>query len=86
MAFAFVSSLHALSHGQVREPVVKFIDFYIATQDADAPPMSFLERVAYGLVLSRDRSPQDSRRAEALPDQNGRTSEDLEFGLACSEI
>lgn len=53
LALALVSSVNALSHDDVPEPVVKFIDFYIATQDADAPPMSLWEKVIYGLAIAQ---------------------------------
>lgn len=53
LALALVSSVHGLSHKDVPEPVVKFIDFYIATQEADAPPMSLWEKVIYGLAIAQ---------------------------------
>lgn len=53
LAFALVSSVHGISHDDVPEPVVKFIDFYIATQDAEAPPLSLWEKVIYGLAIAQ---------------------------------
>ena len=46
------SSVHALTQNEVREPVVRFIDFYIAAQKAEAP-MSLWERILYGLAMAR---------------------------------
>jgi hypothetical protein len=53
LALALVSSVNAISRDDVCEPVVKFIDFYIATQDAEAPPMSLWEKVVYGLAIAQ---------------------------------
>jgi uncharacterized metal-binding protein len=48
-----ITSARALSHDEVRGPVVKFIDFYIAAQRANAPKMTIWERVIYGLAIAR---------------------------------
>jgi hypothetical protein len=53
LAFALVSSVQALSHDDMRQPVVRFIDFYLASERADAPPMSLWERVIYGLAVAK---------------------------------
>jgi hypothetical protein len=53
LALILVSSVDAISHDDVPEPVVKFIDFYIAAQDADAPPLSLWEKVIYGLAIAQ---------------------------------
>ncbi len=53
ISLALVSSGRALSHDEVRCPVVKFIDFYIASQSADAPKMSLWERIIFGLAVAR---------------------------------
>jgi hypothetical protein len=53
LASALVSSLQALSHNDTRQPVVRFIDFYLASEQADAPPMSLWERVIYGLAVAK---------------------------------
>ena len=52
LALLVVSSVHALTKNEVREPVVRFIDFYIAAQKADAP-MSLWERIMYSLAMAR---------------------------------
>jgi hypothetical protein len=57
LTFVLVSSVNALSHEDVRGPVVRFIDFYVAAQQADAPPMSIWERVIYGLAIARAKVP-----------------------------
>ena len=57
LALGLVSSVNALSHDDVREPVVKFIDFYIASQKADAPDLSLWERVIYGLAIAKAPDP-----------------------------
>jgi hypothetical protein len=53
LALALVSSVDALSCDDMREPVVRFIDFYIAAQRAEAPRMSLWERVIYGLAIAK---------------------------------
>ena len=53
VALALVSSVKALSREEMREPLVKFIDFYVAAQQPDAPRMSVWERVIYGLAVAR---------------------------------
>lgn len=58
LTFAVVSTVQAVSHDEVREPVVKFIDFYVASQQADAPPMTLWERVIYGIAVAK--TPQRS--------------------------
>lgn len=40
----------------VRRPVVRFIDFYVAAEEAQKPP-SFLERIAYGLAIAIGEKP-----------------------------
>jgi hypothetical protein len=47
-----VSSVHAFSKNEVREPVVRFIDFYIAAQQADQP-MGLWERIVYGVAMAK---------------------------------
>lgn len=56
-ALALVSGARAFSCNEVREPMVKFIDFYIASEQADAPPMSTWERVLYGLAIAKSDTP-----------------------------
>jgi hypothetical protein len=34
------------------EPVVRFIDFYIAAEKAEAPKISAWERIVYGLAIA----------------------------------
>ncbi len=58
LGFILASSVNAWSHEDVRQPVVTFIDFYIAAQKANAPKISLWERVVYGLALARARTPQ----------------------------
>jgi len=53
LALALVSSVKALSREEMCEPLAKFIDFYIATQQPDAPKMSVWERVIYGLAVAK---------------------------------
>jgi hypothetical protein len=36
--------------------VVRFIDFYVAAEEAQKPP-SFLERIAYGLAIAIGEKP-----------------------------
>lgn len=65
LSFALLSTVQALAHDETRGPVVKFIDFYIASQKADVPRMSLWERVIYGLAIAKtpDRvNPQASCR------------------------
>ncbi len=38
---------------QTRKPVARFIDFYIAAEQADAPRMSLWERVIYGIAVAK---------------------------------
>jgi hypothetical protein len=51
LAVFVASGVRAFASATVREPMVRFIDFYIAAQKADTP-MSLWERVAYGVALA----------------------------------
>ncbi len=53
LIFASLTCARALTHGQIRRPVVRFIDFYIAAQKADVPKMKLWERIIYGLAIAR---------------------------------
>jgi hypothetical protein len=55
LAVFIVSGVQALGKDTVREPVVRFIDFYLAAQKADAP-ITLWERIAYGVALARTPS------------------------------
>jgi hypothetical protein len=59
LALALVSSLNALSRDDMRQPLVKFIDFYLAAENAEAPAMSTWERIVYAFALAKapERSP-----------------------------
>ena len=52
LVLLLVSSVNALCHNEVREPVVKFIDFYIASQEP-VPELTVWERIAYGLAIAK---------------------------------
>lgn len=53
LALLLVSSADALSHDDIRQPVVRFIDFYIAAQQPDVPEMGLLQRIVYGLAFAK---------------------------------
>ena len=56
LALFLLSGVQTQGRNAVCEPVVRFIDFYLAAQRADAP-MSLWERVVYGVALARTPSP-----------------------------
>ena len=56
LALFIVSGVQTLGRDAVREPVVRFIDFYLAAQKADAP-LNMWERIAYGVALAHTPSP-----------------------------
>jgi len=56
LALFLLSGVQTLGRDAVREPVVRFIDFYLAAQKADAP-MNLWERIVYGVALARTPSP-----------------------------
>ncbi len=60
--FLLIGGVRGTCHERVRKPVVRFIDFYIAAQEAQKPP-SLLERVAMGIavVAAGDPKPQEDR-------------------------
>ena len=41
----------------VKRPVVRFIDFYVAAEEAQNPP-SILERIAYGVAIAIGEKPK----------------------------
>ncbi len=51
LAVFVFSGVRAFGSAAVREPVFRFIDFYVAAQNADAP-LSVWERIAYGVALA----------------------------------
>jgi len=53
----------------VRRPVVRFIDFYRAAEEARKPP-SLFEKIAYGLALVATGQPQadPSRQRQKVDD------------------
>lgn len=57
LALALVTSVRALSREEVRGRMVTFIEFYVAAEQANAPRMSFWERVVYGVGVARSREP-----------------------------
>jgi hypothetical protein len=48
--FHLLGGLQGICHESVKRPVVRFIDFYVAAEEAQRPPSVF-ERIAYGLAL-----------------------------------
>jgi hypothetical protein len=53
LVLMLISGVMALSCPEARQPVVRFIDFYIAAQKADAPKLTFWERVVYGVAQAK---------------------------------
>lgn len=51
LAVFVVSGVRVFGRATVREPMVRFSDFYIAAQKADTP-MSLWERVVYSVALA----------------------------------
>lgn len=66
LALLLVSSVKALSHEGTCGRLVKFIDFYIASQQAEAPSMSLWERVIYSIALAK--TPEKAPIAFACPE------------------
>lgn len=58
VGFLVFGGLQGVCREAVKRPVVRFIDFYVAAEQAQRPP-SVVERIAYGLALmAKDPKPQ----------------------------
>ena len=51
LGFLLLGSLQGVCRESVKRPVVRFLDFYVAAEEAQRPP-SIFERIAYGLALA----------------------------------
>ena len=78
LVLLLISGVKALSCPEARQPVVRFIDFYIAAQNSGAPKLSFWGRVVYGLAMAKPDKrikPTERNRVPPLnPDESKRFS------------
>jgi hypothetical protein len=59
VGLTLLAGSRGVCHERVKRPVVRFIDFYQATQEPGLP-LSFWERVAYGLAIAVNDPPEPS--------------------------
>lgn len=57
MALMLLTGLRTLACEQTREPVVRFIDIYLAAERAEVPGLGFWDRIVLGLAAARSHRP-----------------------------